>query len=574
MVFHLLVLLFSFSFHDLNGESPSGSPPENLMGLNWVEGTDSVANLEWQYQIVDVDSSWRIMRGKDLDMNQLSPGKYRLRLRIVGVNPALRTNSPEETSQSAQLGKVMAIKELEVDIRPKFYQTMVFRSSLFVTILVLVYTIVILRVRSVSKKNDWLKTEVAERTKELNKEIEEKRLAETDLKKAIKSAEMASQAKSDFLANVSHEIRTPLNGIIGMNELTLETTLTEEQKDYLITAQRSANILHKIINEILDLSKIEAGKLELELEDFNIRHVVADIRRVFRASAAQKKLSVSQWFSDDVPILLNGDPQRVKQILINLLGNAMKFTEKGSVNINVTLRGSCEDGCTVHFEIIDTGIGIPQEKLNHIFESFNQADSSTTRKYGGTGLGLSISKNLTELMKGQIWVESQIGVGSSFHVILPLKKAKTNQVVDSSSVEPDEDDLLSIYPYTKILLAEDNLINQKVAYHMLQRTEAEVTIASNGKEALELLEATEFDLVFMDINMPFLDGHQITQMVRSFPQNHVNRDVVIIAMTANALKGDKKKCIESGMNDYLSKPFSRRMLFMKLHRWLTLSARA
>ncbi len=510
------------------------------------------ANYLYRYKITGSDVGWKETYNRSIILDNLPPGKYKF---VVQVLDYFNKSVLDEMT-------------LAIEVMPAFYHTIGFRIIVACFFGLIIYFIILMRLRSIRRQNERLTSEVNERTKELNSEIEAKKQVEVTLKAAKETAESANKAKSEFLANMSHEIRTPLNGIIGMNELTLETDLTGEQRDFLNTAQKSAVALHKIINEILDLSKIESGKLEFEDVEFDIKEIVKDIKGIFRATAAKKQITLSHLVDDNVPDLLIGDPQRIRQIMLNLVGNAMKFTEKGSVSINVEALESKEDQINIHLEVIDTGIGIDQEKLEKVFDSFSQADSTTTRKYGGTGLGLSISKNLSELMGGNIWVESKLGSGSSFHVKLPFKKSNHTNSHDNKNGFAFDDEI-GHYPGARVLLAEDNLINQKVAFHMLKKTEAVVTLASNGKEALDLLNEMPFDLVLLDINMPYLDGYQIAGKVRSFHEEHFNRNITIIAMTANAIKGDKEKCLAAGMNDYISKPFSRKNLFFKMHKWLT-----
>ncbi len=525
------------------------------------------------------------------------------------------------------------------------------------------------------------------------RDVTEQRRNENALRHAKEVAEVASQAKSEFLANMSHEIRTPLNGVVGMTELALDTSLTAEQRDYMETVKLSADLLLGVINDVLDFSKIEAGKMELEMVDFRIRECLEDTLKTLAFRADEKGLELLCDIAADVPEIVQGDTGRLRQIVVNLVGNAIKFTHAGEVSIHVEKEEVRDDACVLHFTVSDTGIGISPEKQAVIFSPFAQADSSTTREYGGTGLGLTISSRLVSMMGGRIWLESQLGKGTQFHFTtqfltaqaavaphaIPTESFKNLKVlivddnqtnrrilsemlrqVQAKPYDVESGDLalsklleahamgdpfhliltdmhmphmdgfmlverihqnaeltapevmmltsagygghverckqLGITAYIlkpirrsdllfaiatalkqkhtslesapqiqnqkdgteslRILLAEDNRINQRLAVRTLEKMGHTVTVANDGIEALSLLEAGIFDLVFMDIQMPLLDGIAATREIRE-REKQTHRHIPIIAMTAHAMKGDREKCLECGMDGYVSKPILR-----------------
>ena len=396
---------------------------------------------------------------------------------------------------------------------------------------------------------------------QLNKDITRRKKIQEHLEKAIFEAQAAKQMQEQFLANMSHEIRTPMNGIKGMTDLLLDTPLSRKQQELAGTIKSSANNLLVIINDILDFSKIKAGKLNIEKIDFSLRDVLNNVASIFEHRIKKKGLRLNIELSADIPSRLTGDPYRLNQVLINLVGNAIKFTEQGHIQVRVDVQKRMGKEITLSFTVTDTGIGISAESLPHIFESFSQAGEGGDHRYGGTGLGLTICKQLLHLQGGSITATSTRGVGSVFSFHIPYSYNDSPLPSESSAPAAPIHDYSNLLTGRRFLVAEDNEINQRLIDYVLTKAGGTVQLASNGAQAIDYLrDDNAYDLIIMDLQMPVMDGYETTEYIRK----DLQMSTPIIAMTATAMAGEQVQCFRSGMNEYMTKPFEFADLYKKI----------
>jgi signal transduction histidine kinase/ligand-binding sensor domain-containing protein/ActR/RegA family two-component response regulator len=513
--------------------SLTARPGDGALEFHFVALTfSSPERVRFKYQLVGFDRDW-VDAGarRDAYYTNIPPGRYRFRVTAQN-NDGVWNNA----------GAVV-----DLVLQPHVYQTLGFYAACAAGLVVCGVGLFRWRVRRI---HDWagqLEQTVAARTSELRQEIHERRQAEEQLRHAKDAADAANRAKSEFLANVSHEIRTPMNGVLGMTSLALDTDLTSEQREYLEMVHASGESLMSIINDILDFSKVEAGRIELDPVPFSLRTFLAEALEPLTWSAAQRGLALRSEIEATIDGALVGDMVRLRQVLVNLVGNAIKFTERGSVTVRAGARERTDGRVTLDVAVIDTGIGIPEEKRALIFEPFRQADGSTTRKYGGTGLGLTICVKLVEIMGGRMSIESTPGAGSTFRfsaVLDRMPEMPTAPEIDAS-LALDADRALAV------LLAEDNLVNQHLARRTIEKWGHQVTVVSTGREAVDAAQQRRFDLILMDVQMPEMDGFEATARIRARERGY---RVPIVAMTAHALTGDRERCISAGMDGYVTKP--------------------
>ena len=509
--------------------------------------------VRFRYRLWDLQKEWMETTQREVQYPSLPPGDYNFQVQARSAQ-GIWSDAPAQVS---------------FRILSPWWQTWWFRGAILTAALFLGWLLWHLRVRLLLEQRRRLEAAVETRTRELAAEQarteQEKAIVELqnrEIEVLLKEAQQANRLKGEFLANMSHEIRTPMNGVLGMQTLALATSLSSEQREYLETAQFSAESLLCLLNDILDFSKIEAGRLELSAVDFSVQQAVSCAVKTLAVRAQQKNLLLTCQISPEAPDMLVGDPARLRQILLNLIGNAIKFTETGGITIRVEPEPVAEPEVVLHFAVADTGIGIPSEKHSVIFEAFRQADGSTTRKYGGTGLGLGISSKLVELMGGRIWMESQVGRGSTFHFTAQFRRALAPlaQPGKPPSAPPEAClDSRTAGPSLRILVAEDNRVNEKLAVRLLQKMGHSTVVARDGRQALDALAQQAFDLVLMDVQMPEMDGLEATRLIRQQEQR-TGAHLPIVAMTAHAMKGDRERCLKAGMDGYLSKPIQPKEL--------------
>ena len=517
--------------------------------------TDASA-VKYRYRVTGMSDEWIEAGGHEVTLSYLRPGHYRFDVQS-DQEPGGHDQGPTAAIEFAVAESWMVSTWVRV-------------TAFLIGMAVFGWLLYRRRMIRVESERRALEAAVADRTRELEMqkqslEIEKARAERQnrEIERLLEEAKHTSRLKGEFLANMSHEIRTPMNGIIGMINLALSTPLGGDQRDFVETAKNSAESLLSILNDVLDFSKVEAGHLTIDPEPFVVRELVSETCKVFQPRATDKQIGLTFDIASDVPRSVVSDPGRIRQILLNLIGNAVKFTHHGSVRVLLTREGE-----TLHFTVEDTGIGISPDKQKVVFEAFRQADGSTTRRYGGTGLGLAISMKLVSLMGGRLWLESEQGKGSQFHFTLVsgLIEPENQIAVESSQ------DLLRINKVLgraestaaqslKILLAEDNLVNQRVACRMLEMRGHTVKVVENGAEALQALDRGEvFDLILMDVQMPEMDGIEATRLIRAREEIHGGH-IAIVAMTAHTMKGDRERCLAAGMDGYVNKPIAPETFF-------------
>ena len=522
-------------------------------------------NVQFRYRLVGLGEEWIETAQREARFLSLPAGSYRFEVsaRVGGG----AWNDPPAT--------------LSFRIVPPWWQTWWFRALALGALAALITSLVRARVGKVGEEHRRLEAAVRERTSELEFQNNVVERQKKEIEGLLRRTQEVSRLKSEFLANMSHEIRTPMNGVIGMTQLALDTDLNAEQRDYINTIRDSAESLLVIINDVLDFSKIEAGKLELTHNTFDLRKCVHDAMQVFAWKAEEKKLCLTTDIAGDVPEFVVGDAGRLRQVLLNLLGNAMKFTDQGQITVSVRVEdGSApEDAAAtvLRFSVRDTGIGIPFDKQVMIFEAFAQVDGTVRRRQGGTGLGLAICTRLVHLMGGKIQVESSPGFGSDFYFTLTMSVSDTPPEADDDSAEPQPAVSAGRHSFAsaalpmRILLAEDNPVNQKLASQILGKLGHTVAVVGNGREAVDAACKGQFDLILMDVQMPDLDGFEATRAIRGIESRAADEGrpvahIPIVALTAHAMSGDRDLCLEAGMDAYISKPLHIQTLVETIER--------
>jgi signal transduction histidine kinase/ActR/RegA family two-component response regulator len=510
--------------------------------------------VQFRYRLAGLEEGWVETPLRQLRYSNLPPGTFRL----------------EVTGRTGQGNWNPNPATVTVRVLPAWWETWWSRLGAIAAILAMVWQYIRFREGRYREQRCRLESAVDERTRELRVEKQRIEGQNTDIELLLKDAQETSRLKSEFLANMSHEIRTPMNGVLGMTELALGTGLDTEQREYVEAAQHSAASLLSLLNEILDFSKIDAGRMELERIPFSPVDCTREAIKTLAGTAHQKALQMECSIASDVPDSILGDPTRLRQILLNLIGNSVKFTERGRILIELIVAEREGAEVTLLFSVIDTGIGIPSASRRFIFEAFRQADGSTTRKHGGTGLGLAICSRLVDMMGGRIWMESEEGAGSTFRftgrfrLTAPGQETKAAASGDwrgASGVQ------CILRTGLRVLVVEDNAVNQRVVSRLLEKQGNSVTVAGNGREALFAFEREAFDLILMDVQMPEMDGLEATAAIRE-REKVSGGCIAILALTAYAMKGDAERCLAAGMNGYISKPVRPEELFQEINRVL------
>ena len=485
--------------------------------------------LRFRYRLKDLEQDWKETQQREIHYPTVPAGQYTFE--VMAQAPGGSWGLPQEVA---------------IAVDHPWWGTIWFWLLVAAALLLGLWGSWKWRMRWILRQHMRLEQEVEMRTAQL-------KAVNMQLETAREAAEAANRAKSDFLANVGHEIRTPMNGIVGMTDLAINTDMTEEQREFFSLVKVSADTLMDLINGLLDFSKIESGKLTLDPAPFDLIEVLSVTMKSLAASAQQKGLDLRWEINDDVPTFLLGDSVRIRQVLVNLVANAIKFTRHGEVVVSVRTFSQNVNGVCLQFSIRDTGIGVPEEKLDLIFAPFEQADRSTTRKYGGTGLGLAICSRLVQLMGGKLWAESKVGTGSTFHFTACFDAHLTT--FPASAPSPLDHAHAPAKGILQILVAEDNPVNQRLAVALLERMGHRAAVAENGHKVLEALEKNAFDVVLMDVQMPEMDGLATTAAIRT-REKKSGAHIPIIAMTAQAMSTDREQCLSAGMDGYISKPIS------------------
>ncbi len=519
----------------------------SFVGLEYT----SPAENRYSWKLEGLDKDWSAPTGiRSASYTNLDPGHYVFRVRAANSDGIW--NEPGTA--------------LTFDITPAWWETWWCRLLEAALVLGCIWAAVGWRVWRIRADRARLQREVAKQTAELSVVNRQLQLEVAQKELAIASAESANLAKGQFLANMSHEIRSPMNAVIGFSHLALKTNLTLKQQDYLLKIEMAANSLLGIINDILDFSKIEAGKLELDSAVFNLDEVLSTVDAIISVRAAEKKIEFINLIEPGVPRELVSDALRLRQVLVNLASNAVKFTDQGQVTIRVSRLKTENDRCELSFAVSDSGIGMSPGQVDRLFVAFSQADSSVTRRYGGTGLGLSISRGLVAMMGGELTVESQLSVGSTFFFSALFSCPMAAGATSSPPHDPNASrERLPSIRNARILLVDDNALNQQVGFEVLLEAGMLVDLANNGREAIAAIEQGHYDLVFMDVQMPVMNGFEAVGLLR---QNEKFRQLPVVAMTAHAMSGARDECLAAGMDDYLSKPIDPAQVYAVLLKWI------